>query len=105
MSQFMEKCTKQGDTAPPESPEEEVDFHYVCFVNVKSGLDGIEKVFLLDGDRQGPVHTGVVLSAVDDDMISEKGLEVVREFMRRAVGGEGCEGGDGQFSLLALAPA
>ena len=80
----------QGDTDPPEHAEDEVDFHYVCFV--KSHKDG--HLYELDGDRRGPVDWGLFPG---EDVLSRDGLVVIREFIKpveRSVG----------FSLLALAP-
>jgi ubiquitin carboxyl-terminal hydrolase L3 len=85
------KAAMNGQTAVPESAEDEVDFHYVCFTN--SGKEG--HMYLLDGGRKGPVDTGVVLSQ-DDDLLSEKSLTTVRQFMRRS-DEEGLN-----FSLMAL---
>ncbi|KAK0674667.1 putative ubiquitin carboxyl-terminal hydrolase [Cercophora samala] len=81
----------RGDSAVPEDPEEEVDFHYVCFV--KSHKSG--HLYELDGDRKGPVDLG---EFAGNDLLSERGLGVLKGFIERIE----CEGG---FSLLALAPA
>ncbi|KAI0346890.1 cysteine proteinase [Trametopsis cervina] len=40
----------QGDTAPPDNAEDEVDFHYICFA--RSNKSG--KLYELDGDKWGP---------------------------------------------------
>lgn len=80
----------QGDSDVLDDPEEEVDFHYVCFV--KSHKDG--HLYELDGDRKGPVDWGVF---TDEDLLSEKGLRVIREFVGQV------EKDGGGFSLLALA--
>lgn len=82
----------KGDTKAPESPEDEVDFHYICFV--KSQKDG--HLYELDGDRQGPVDWGYL--ETEDDLLSEKALACVKEFIQRTARDVG-------FSLLALAPA
>jgi len=81
----------RGDSAVPESAEDEVDFHYVCFV--KSQKDG--HLYEMDGDKNGPVDWGEL---GDDDVMSEQGRALVTEFVRRT----GCDSG---FSLLVLAPA
>ncbi|KAK0747564.1 hypothetical protein B0T21DRAFT_354607 [Apiosordaria backusii] len=81
----------QGDSEVPEDPEEEVDFHYVCFA--KSHKNG--HLHELDGDRKGPIDLG---EFGDDDLLSERGLDVLKGFIE----GVDCGGG---FSLLALAPA
>lgn len=83
----------QGDSEVPESPEDEVDYHYICFV--KSHKDG--HLYEMDGDRKGPVDRGPL--SPDEDVLAEGSLAVVREFIERE------EGKDTNFSLLVLAPA
>jgi ubiquitin carboxyl-terminal hydrolase L3 len=80
----------QGDSEVPANSEDDVDFHYVCFV--KSHKDN--HLYELDGDRKGPVDWGLVK---EEDILSEAGLRVVRQFVGRVGSGIG-------FSLLALAP-
>lgn len=80
----------QGDTKPPENPEDEVDYHYVCFV--KSHKDG--HLYELDGDRKGPVDWGHFEGR---DMLSDEGLSIIKEFIKPIANDVG-------FSLLALAP-
>jgi ubiquitin carboxyl-terminal hydrolase L3 len=81
----------QGDSIPPTNPEDEVDFHFVCFV--KSHING--HIYELDGDRKGPVDKGVVLGP-DEDILTARGLSVVREFIQRE------RDGNFSFSLMAL---
>lgn len=83
----------QGDSDVPESAEAEVDFHYVCFV--KSHVD--DHLYEMDGDRKGPVDRGAL--GTDEDVLSDAGLRVVKEFIRRE------DGKNDNFSLLVLAPA
>ena len=83
----------QGDSAVPESPEDEVDYHYVCFV--KSSKNG--HIYELDGDRKGPIDHGSVRSGDDGgDVLDQAGLKIVRSFMDRE------KGGNLNFNLLAL---
>jgi ubiquitin carboxyl-terminal hydrolase L3 len=83
----------QGDSAVPESPEDEVDYHYVCFV--KSSKNG--HIYELDGDRKGPIDHGFVGSDDDGgDVLDQAGLKVVRTFLNRE------KGSNMNFSLLAL---
>jgi ubiquitin carboxyl-terminal hydrolase L3 len=93
---YLEKAyaavARQGDSAVPESPEAEVEFHYVCFV--KSHKNG--HLDLMDGDRNGPIDMGL-LAAENDDVLVETALESVRSFVELAAKDSG-------FSLLALAP-
>ncbi|KAI0856273.1 ubiquitin carboxyl-terminal hydrolase, family 1 [Xylaria cubensis] len=79
-----------GDTDPPENPEDEVDFHYVCFVKSHHS----SHLFILDGDRNGPVDRGLM---TEDDLLSKQGIEAIKEFI-------GHNDNGGNFSLLALAP-
>lgn len=81
----------QGQTVPPENPEDEVDFHYVCFA--RSRRDG--QIYELDGDKPGPVGSEVLLGE-DEDLLSQLSLAVVRDFTARC-------GADLGFNLLALA--
>ncbi|KAK2733838.1 ubiquitin c-terminal hydrolase l3 [Colletotrichum kahawae] len=80
----------KGDTAAPASAEDEVYFHYVCFV--KSPDTG--HLYELDGDRKGPVDRG----APDEEQrvdLGQKSLDVARQFI--------AQGGDNiGFSLMAL---
>jgi ubiquitin carboxyl-terminal hydrolase L3 len=80
----------QGDSAVPENAEDEVDFHYICFVKSPKN----RHLYLLDGDRKGPVDKGKVLED-GEDILGEGALAIVRGFLQR-------EGGDGGFGLLAL---
>jgi len=82
----------QGDSEVPANPEDEVDFHYVCFVKSHKN----DHLYELDGDKKGPVDWGL-LSQVDD-VLSETALSAVRTFIRRVERDSG-------FSLLVLAPA
>ncbi|KAI0457958.1 ubiquitin carboxyl-terminal hydrolase, family 1 [Xylaria acuta] len=79
-----------GDTEAPENPEDEVDFHYVCFVKSHRRSN----LFVLDGDR-GPVDKGLLAG---DDLLSKQGIEAIKEFI-------GHHDNGGKFSLLALAPS
>jgi ubiquitin carboxyl-terminal hydrolase L3 len=76
----------KGDTSTP-SAEDEVDFHYVCFVASNS-----HHIFELDGDRKCPIERGSI--PFEDDMLCGDGLSIIREFIKQ-------KGGNG-FSLMAL---
>ena len=81
----------KGDTAPPEHEDDETLCHYICFVQSrKTG-----RLFLLDGDRKGPIDLGVSLKE-GEDMLSEPVLSIVRKFLER----ENRE--NLNFNLLAL---
>jgi ubiquitin carboxyl-terminal hydrolase L3 len=82
----------QGDSEAPKNAEDEVDFHYVCFA--KSHRNG--HLYELDGDRKGLIERRALNQ--DDNMLSERALGVILEFIRGV-------GKDIGFSLLALAPA
>jgi len=85
------EAAKQGDSAVPANAEDEVEFHYVCFV--QSHKNG--RVYELDGDKKGPVDSGCTLHD-DDDLLSENALKLVRDFIRRE------KDQNVNFSLLAL---
>ncbi|KAF9875262.1 ubiquitin c-terminal hydrolase l3 [Colletotrichum karsti] len=80
----------KGDTAAPESAEDEVYYHYICFV--KSPDTG--HLYELDGDRKGPVDRGVPDEEQRVDL-GEKSIGIVRDFISK--GGENIG-----FSLMAL---
>ncbi|KAI1345473.1 ubiquitin carboxyl-terminal hydrolase, family 1 [Xylaria sp. FL0043] len=80
-----------GDSKTPGNPEDEVDFHYVCFVKSYRGSN----LFVLDGDGHGPVDKGLL---TEDDLLSKQGIEAIKEFIDQ-------HGNGGNFSLLALAPS
>lgn len=79
----------KGDTAPPEHEDDEVGCHYTCFVT--SNKTG--NLYLLDGDRKGPIDLGVKLPE-GGDMLSEPVLKAVRTFLQRE--------DNLNFNLLAL---
>ena len=77
----------------PENAEDEVDFHYVCFV--KSSKTG--HLYELDGDRKGPVDHGILGAA--EDILSGGALSIIQKFIGRE------NGQNVNFSLLALVSA
>ena len=77
----------------PENAEDEVDFHYVCFV--KSSKTG--HLYELDGDRKGPVDHGSL--GVGEDILSGGALSIIQKFFGRE------NGQNVNFSLLALVSA
>lgn len=70
--------------------EEEVDFHYVCFIN---GPDGT--LYELDGDLEGPFRRDVSKTPTKNTLF-DAGLDAVRDYVQRA-GGSSLN-----LSLLAL---
>ena len=82
----------RGSSEVPANAEDEVDFHYVCFV--KSNKNG--HLYELDGDRKGPKDRGLL--EPNDDVLSEAGRNAVQEFIQRE------QGQNSNFSLLVLAP-
>lgn len=91
LASTYEKAAWQGQTDTPDSLEDEVDYHFTCWV--KSRQSG--HMYELDGDSGGPVDTGVVLEH-GQGVLSEPGLGVIKEFISRL--GEKCN----QLSLMAL---
>ena len=80
-----------GDSKVPENTEEDVNFHFVCFVRSPKS----SHMYELDGDRKGPVDRGPFLRP-DEGMLAEGGLNIVRKFIRRE------NNVDFNFSLMAL---
>jgi ubiquitin carboxyl-terminal hydrolase L3 len=83
----------KGDTAPPSSAEDDVDFHYVAFVASKKN----GRVYEMDGTLKGPVDTGIVLGE-GEDVLDQKALKLVKDYVNVE------EGKNIGFSLLALVP-
>jgi ubiquitin carboxyl-terminal hydrolase L3 len=79
----------QGSTLPPVNAEDEVDYHYLCFVK---GDDG-SCLYELDGDREGPIKRCTLPPG--SDMLSESVLKVIRSYLQ-------AEGMSLEFSLMAL---
>jgi ubiquitin carboxyl-terminal hydrolase L3 len=89
LEQAYARVAQQGDTEAPVNPEEEVDFHYICFV--KSTTNG--HLYQLDGDRKQPISLGAMPS--DEDMLSDNCLNAIRRMIAS-------EGDNINFSLMAL---
>lgn len=66
----------KGDTQAPENADDEVDFHYTCFV--KSHKNG--HLFQMDGDRKRPIDLGELGDG--EDVLGEKCLSVIRAMMK-----------------------
>jgi ubiquitin carboxyl-terminal hydrolase L3 len=81
----------QGDTEAPQDPEDEVDYHYICFVPSQ----GDSYIYELDGDCKGPIKTNVKLDA-GEDILSDKALNLVRAYIDRE------NGLNVGFNLMAL---
>jgi ubiquitin carboxyl-terminal hydrolase L3 len=80
----------KGDSAVPQSADAKVDFHYICYV--QSSLGG--HVYELDGNRNGPVDTGIVLED-DEDVLNSRVLALVGKYVDEAKDNL-------NFSLMAL---
>lgn len=78
--------------SPVPPAEEEIDFHYVCFVK----LDSDQHLYELDGDCTGPIDTGVVL-AERDDVLCEKSVKFMKGYINRIQHEQ-----DGMFALMAM---
>lgn len=92
-SQELEKLhasvASHGDTQAPAA-EEKTDLHYVCLTKSKNTGD----LYELDGRRKGPIK--VANLDTDEDLLSSKALDKVREFLQR-------ESKSPMFSIIALA--
>ncbi|KAH8721572.1 ubiquitin carboxyl-terminal hydrolase, family 1 [Phaeosphaeriaceae sp. PMI808] len=89
LEQAYAEVAMKGDTEAPESAEDEVDYHYICFV--KSHENG--HLYQLDGVRTRPIDIGAL--AADEGVLSDKCLDVIRSMMANA-------DGNVNFSLMAL---
>jgi ubiquitin carboxyl-terminal hydrolase L3 len=63
----------QGDSFVPTDAQEEVGFHYFCFIKTKHS-----RIYEMDSGRKGPIYMGVTLKS-EDDMLSEASIGVVKE--------------------------
>jgi ubiquitin carboxyl-terminal hydrolase L3 len=79
----------EGDSSVPTDAQEDVDFHFVCFVKNENS-----RIYELDGDRKGPVDKGLMLNP-EDDMLSGTSIGVVKECIARE------RGTNFGFSLMA----
>jgi len=86
------QVARVGDTEAPANAQDEVDYHYICFV--KSHENG--HAYQLDGDRKQPVDLGPMV--IDEDVLSDRCLDVIRSMTAS-------EEGNVNFSLMALVPA
>ncbi len=87
------RAAAQGSTAAPNA-NDEVDYHYVAFVKSHKN----NRLYEMDGRKKGPVDKGIKLKG-DEDLFSEGGLSLVKEFIKRE------QDGNPNFSLMALVPA
>jgi len=90
-TKLYENITK-AEEAKCAVGEDEVDFHNIAFVKSHKN----NRLCQLEGDRKRPVSLGPL--AADQDVLSENGLNVLRDMM-----GQG--GGNVNFSLMALVEA
>jgi ubiquitin carboxyl-terminal hydrolase L3 len=70
-----ERAALQSTTEVPD-PDDEVDYHYICFATSHNG-----RVYEMDGDLSGPVETDVTLE--DNEDLSAKGLKLVKATTER----------------------
>jgi len=88
IAEAYRKAATQGGTAVPNA-EDEVEFHYICFV--KSPLNG--HLYEMDGDQNGPVDRQSSLEG-DSDLLSG-GLKLAKSLI---------QDGNPHFQLMALVP-
>lgn len=92
LEQAYDAVARDGSTEAPENAEDEVDYHYICFV--QSEKNG--HLYQLDGDRKQPLDLGPM--AAGEDVLSGKCLNVIRGMIAS-------EEGNLNFSLMALVTA
>jgi ubiquitin carboxyl-terminal hydrolase L3 len=90
LESIYNEAAMQGDSLVPTDAQEEVDFHYVCFVKTDDC-----RIYELDGDRKGAIDRGVILAA-EDDMLSGAILSLIQDCIDRE------RGENIGFSLMAL---
>jgi ubiquitin carboxyl-terminal hydrolase L3 len=81
----------KGDSAVPDNAEDEVYFHYICFV--RSEEDGC--LYELDGDRKGPVSLGKVDVGEHGDILTADTVSLIRNYINQGEGNIG-------YNLMAL---
>ncbi|EUC41310.1 hypothetical protein COCMIDRAFT_106484 [Bipolaris oryzae ATCC 44560] len=79
----------KGDTDAPVNAEDEVDYHYVAFVQSSKS----RHLYQLDGDRKRPIDLGTL--ETDEDALGSKCLDVIRNMVA-------LENNNVNFSLMAL---
>lgn len=98
LEQAHSTAASQGQSAAP-SPEDNIDLHYVCFVSVKSKVDGKHYLWEMDGRRRGPLNRGLL--ADGEDALSDGALRLgVRKFLKLE---QETNKGEMRFSLVGLA--
>ena len=90
LEQAYHKAALDGSSEAPTNPEDEVDFHYTCFVKSNSQ----EHLYELDGDVSGPILAATL--APEEDVLCEAAVNVIKRYIA-ARGAESIG-----FSLLAL---
>ncbi|KAM7193078.1 putative ubiquitin carboxyl-terminal hydrolase 1 [Naviculisporaceae sp. PSN 640] len=89
LEQAHAAAAQGGDSAVPLNAEDEVDFHYVCFV--RSDKDG--HIYELDGDSKGPIDTGILTDVCD--LLAPEPLSLVKRYLDQ-------EEDNVNFNLMAL---
>jgi ubiquitin carboxyl-terminal hydrolase L3 len=90
LESIYNKAAMEGDSIVPTDAQEEVDFHYVCFVKTEDC-----RIYELDGDRKGAIYRGLDLAA-KDDMLGRASLNLVQDYIDQE------RGENIGFSLMAL---
>lgn len=92
LDQAYAAVAAKGDSAMPRSAEDEVDYHYICFVQ------SAEEVYLyeLDGDSKGPICPGPIDVGEDRDILRHDTVAHIRKY----TGME--ESGNIGYRLMAL---
>jgi ubiquitin carboxyl-terminal hydrolase L3 len=77
IQQAYANAAQQGCTEPPDATEE-VECHYVCFTKASE-----HALWLMDGDRDGPMKSDRTLGD-NEDILEGAGLEVIRDFIKES---------------------
>lgn len=92
LEQIYSEAARMGETDVSDDPEDEIDFHFVCFVKGNEGTAVVE----LDGDRPGPVQRGQ-LASPNEDLLTESCRRLIREYIDQRSGGNNIA-----FNLMVL---
>lgn len=90
--QSYELAARQGRSAAPD-PEEEVEYHYICYVRSSKNGD----IYHMDGDLKGPVRLGTCSPDGELDLLKTTVIDQIKDLILS-------QGRDIRFNILSLGP-